>query len=165
MFGPCGMRASADQAAGGKYQEDSEGEPPMQRSEPWCCSDLDGIEDGLVRSVYRIAKCTSNKVKDPSVHLSLNGLMTTIVEQEPTSCDIRKVPKVPEVPLASSEDLTAIILEPPHSHYTLSSLLQKRRERNIKKIVKAGLQCNAPSLGAALILTASKTGWLGAYTE
>ena len=62
----------------------------MQRSEPWCCSDLDGIEDGLVRSVYRIAKCTYSKVEDPSVHLSLNSLVTTIAEQEPTSCDYRK---------------------------------------------------------------------------
>ncbi len=76
------MRASADQAAGGKYQEDREGGLPLQRSEPWCCSDLDGIEDGLVRSVYRTAKCTYSKVEDPSVHLSLNSLMTTIVEQE-----------------------------------------------------------------------------------
>ncbi len=89
-FGPCSMRASADEAAGGKYKEDSGGEPPLQRSEPWCCSDLDGIEDGLVRSVYRIAKCTSSKVEDPSAHLSLNSLMTTVVEQEPTSCDFRK---------------------------------------------------------------------------
>jgi hypothetical protein len=91
MFGPCSMRASADQAAGGKYKEDSRGEPPLQRSEPWCCSDLDGIEDGLVRSVYRIAKCTYSKVEDPSVHLSLNSLVTTIAEQEPTSCDYCKL--------------------------------------------------------------------------